>query len=232
MQKIKLISFYTTLLLLLSIVCFIAVVFNHYQTHYVLLKKVSLTGGTSAMHNSTKELVDDYINKPLLTISLEELAQQIELLPGIAKVHIQRIANKQSLLIELFEHKPLAQWKAGGMVDIYGQIYFGYHDRELPIFHAPSVRAVEITEFYDSVTKILAKDDIAQVELSDQGEWRLFLQNGIILRLGKDKPLTKLRTYVKNSDALISRFATLHAVDLRYDKGFSIVYDQQEAEPK
>ncbi len=211
-----------------SIVFLVGGAIHSYQAHYFLLKKVSINGGDLVMRTAAKELLGEYINQPLLSLKLEDLSQQLELLPGIANAEIERALNKHELKIVLHKHQPLAQWKAGGMVDVFGQIYFGPHETNLPIFSAPSIRAVEVTEFYDDAINVLSKDSIAQVELSKQGEWRLFLNDGIVLRLGKERPLGKLHVYKENATALKRRFAGLRSIDLRYDKGFSIVYDQQE----
>lgn len=203
---------------------------DRYAKQHITIKNIVVNSDDVYLKHTADKMLAKYRHRPMLSVSLEELVAELKRLPGISEAVVGRQLNTQQLSVQVFAHQPLAQWHEGGMVDIYGHIYPAVADRRLAIFSAPSSQVTKVTEFYDIATQLLGKDAIAQVDLSAQEEWKLFLKNGVILRLGASQPLGKLRRYQRHADKLHRRFGNLKVVDLRYDKGLAII-PQNNAQP-
>ena len=191
-----------------------------------------IVGGAEAARAEVGRMMREMEGRSLPLLDLPQLRSQILALPGVADAHLRR-RLPDVLEVTLVPRRPLAIWAGGGLVDVRGERYNGAADSRLPVFSGPAERAAGMADFYGEARVLLAQSDaaiapIAQLRVEENGEWRMFLQNGVILRLGRENRRERLQRYVRHADELHRRFARLRAVDLRYEKGFSVFADNEE----
>ena len=190
-----------------------------------------ISGGDYSARVATEKLVQQLAGVNLITLDLAHLRMRLLQLPGVAEVRLYR-RFPDALAISLSPRQPLAVWENGGLVDVRGRRYEGVATTFLPIFRGPEKRAASMADFYAAAAGILLplNTPIIQLEVDAVGEWRVFLQDSVVLHLGRDNRHERLRRYVRYASALRRRFVRLRAVDLRYETGFSVIGERKEEE--
>ena len=180
-------------------------------------------GGGEAARAEARRMLRRLEGENLLALDLRKLRAELSALPGVDEAELRR-RLPGVLAVKLIERKPLAVWGGGGLVDVRGRRYDGAAHGWLPIFRGPPGAAAGMADFYGESRKILAPLNIAIVQLQagEDGEWRVFLQDGVVLYLGREDRRRRLRRYARHALRLRREFAEVRSVDLRYEKGFSV----------
>ncbi|MBN8728184.1 MAG: cell division protein FtsQ/DivIB [Xanthomonadales bacterium] len=132
--------------------------------------------------------------------------------------------------IELVVHErhAFARWGEDRLVSRKGALFevAGATGLEsLPRLGGPDERVAEVLSFYSESRAELAGSGLVVdgVGLSPRGGWRLKLDSGVVLDLGREKPRARLRRFLD----VWPRLAGSHAgpplaIDLRYENGFAV----------
>jgi len=93
----------------------------------------------------------------------------------------------------------------------------------LPLFEGLEESAGDMTRQYAVFRELLQPlgQSIEYMRLSPRRAWRLRLENGTILELGREKVEVRLRRYVLAHSRGVGKLAQLSYVDLRYPNGFA-----------
>lgn len=189
-----------------------------------LLRHAHIVGGSAAARAEAERMFMQLRGHNLITLDLSEWRAKLETLPSVAEARLRR-RLPDTLEAELIDRRPLAVWGAGGLVDTAGLRYAGTPSQALPIFRGPAGRSVSMSDFYGAAAELLAplNEEIAQLQVDENGEWRVFLRDGLILYLGRDNRRDRLQRYARHAGELRRQFAGMQAVDLRYERGFAVV---------
>lgn len=203
--------------------------FLWYLAEGAVLRGWHVSGGATSVRADVGRIMRELEGRSLLTMQLPQLRARLLNLPGVADAQLRR-RLPDLLEITILARRPLASWAGGGLVDVRGAHYEGVADSWLPVFSGPKGRAASMADFYNEARELLKTADaaIAQLQVDEDGEWRLFLRDGVMLRLGRDDRHARLRRYAQYAGELRRRFVRLRAVDLRYEKGFSVSVDGEE----
>lgn len=192
----------------------------HLSSHFAL-RGWKVIDGNATARVAVEQMMRELEGRNLATLRLHRLREQMLRLPGVADAEL-RLRPPDALEVRLIARRPLASWRDGGLVDIFGVRYEGVSDKWLPTFSGPAERAAGMANFYLEARTMLSGAAIAHLHLGENGEWRVFLRDGVMLNLGRDHIRERVRRYARHADDLRRRFARMRAVDLRYEKGFSI----------
>ncbi len=73
---------------------------------------------------------------------------------------------------------------------------------------------------------------ISSLTLDRRGAWRLDLDSGLALKLGRDNRLDRIAPYIAALPQILGeRFSDAASIDLRYSNGFAVRW-RQKAEPQ
>ena len=171
----------------------------------------------------------DIVNAPvggsLPSVDLALLRARLARIPGVADARLRR-RLPDTLQAVLILRRPMAKWAGGGLVDVAGHRYEGATDEWLPIFDGDANRVAQMAEFYGFAAELLP--NIGQVQLEDNGEWKLFLRDGAILYLGREAPRKRVRRYVRHRAEIVKMYGKVRAVDLRYGRGFALALAEEK----
>ena len=169
-----------------------------------------------------REMLSELAGTNILELDVPGLRRRLESLPGVGEASVRR--RPRELLAELRPRKPLARWADGGLVSARGRRYPGSASSWLPLFSGAESETAAMAEFYGSARMILARRGlaVAQLELSASGDWRVVLQNGVALYLGRESPRSRLRRFAEYYPALESRYARMDSADLRYARAIAV----------
>lgn len=184
-----------------------------------------------ALLNITREQIEQLIKNDIkgnfISVNLTEVRQAFVKLPWVRDVRVKR-EWPHGLSVTLEEHQVLAYWGSHALVNTYGEVFRVTVDRDLPVFTGPKeASAPEVAQRYHRFNKILAplQQSIVEISLTPRYAWRIQLNTGTMLELGRDETEERLVRYVSVYNHSIARFnqeGPLAYVDLRYPNGFAI----------
>ncbi len=158
------------------------------------------------------------------TVDLEATRRAFEQLPWVRKASVRR-QFPWRLEVELEEHVALARWNDTGLVNTHGEVFEAGTNQVLPGFIGQAEHAAEVTQMYGVFAAQLAplKLEIAQISLSPRRAWQLRLDNGMVLKLGREQSQQRLARFVAVYPYSLAPLAsTVSYVDLRYRNGFAV----------
>jgi len=166
----------------------------------------------------------------LVTVDLDLLRRSLEQLPWVRGVKIRR-EFPDRLIVQLEEHQALARWNNNGLVNRQGEVFFADSVMEMPSFIGPEGTSAEVTQRYaDFSLQLDALDLLAtQLVLSPRHAWRIRLNNGMVLELGREDVQQRLARFVAAYPYSLQIEAAARTgggaeeyVDLRYRNGFAV----------
>lgn len=152
--------------------------------------------------------------------SVREAARRI---PWVRDAAVRR-RFPDAIEVSFDTYEPLARWSDGGLLSTRGEVFSAEHAGFLPLFSGPATAAPRMVQAYAEITRALAPLASAVVELrvSPRGAWRVTLDSGLALELGREDILPRLERFVAAYPQLPAPGAEPRAVDLRYPNGFAM----------
>jgi cell division protein FtsQ len=170
------------------------------------------------------------------TLDLNQARRGFEKLPWVRSVSLRREwPDRLELLLE--EHVVLARWESGGLVNTHGEVFPGGTDRSLPLFSGPAGGAPDIARQYLVFSRVLAPINLrpVQVQMSQRRAWQVWLDNGLLLVLGRERSEARLKKFVAAYNRSMAQLQWQpDYADLRYDNGFALRVPEavrQQSEP-
>jgi cell division protein FtsQ len=189
------------------------------------LRQVSVDGNLPHVtRTQLEEVIRQELKGNFFTVDLNRTRQAFEKLPWVRTVDVRRHWPDQ-LEISLIEHVPLARWSDVLLVNSYGELFNAAYDHPLPQFTGPAGTEKEMTQNYFMLRAYLQKIKQAPqyVSLSARHAWRVKLESGLVLELGREQIENRLANFVAAYDTAIGKInKKFEYVDLRYSNGFAI----------
>lgn len=157
------------------------------------------------------------------TIDLARTQRDFERLPWVRKAEVRSHFPWQ-LDVRLEEQVALARWNGSKMVNTHGEVFDATSKQTLPDFTGPAGSAVEVMQRYLRFSSMLAAlgQRVTQISLSPRGAWQLQLQDGLQVRLGRDRMEHRLARFVAAYPYTLANMQqAARYVDLRYRNGFA-----------
>lgn len=188
------------------------------------VREVKVVGSVSQV---TRAQIDAVVHRELrgnfFTIHLDDSRLAFEKLPWVRRAQLRRHWPDR-LEVVLEEHEALARWGDDGLVNTHGEIFAAASDAKLPVFSGPREVSAEIATNYHRFRALIESlgFQLAAVEVSDRRAWRLRLEDGMALELGREKMTERLAKFVSVYAASVGRMREQpQIVDLRYPNGFA-----------
>lgn len=199
--------------------------------HYALqlpvfkLRTVQLTDTPQQVDlNQVNQVIRQTVKGSFFTVDLEQTRRSFEQLPWVRKVSVRR-HFPWGLEVTLEEHVPLARWNSVALVNTYGEVFAGQSKLQLPDFNGEPDSSQQVATMYLELSRQLGtlQRSIAQIDLSPRYAWRLRLDNGIQLELGREQMQQRLQRFVAVYPYSLATMARkVNYVDLRYRNGFAV----------
>ena len=176
---------------------------------------------------------------------LGEVRAVFESVPWVRRASVQRVWP-DGLIVELEEHRALALWGDGRLVNTFGELFSANlgeaeENGPLPQFSGPPGTEMHVARRFDELGRVLAPLGVRPqaLALSDRHAWTLKLDDGTTLLLGRDQGIPidrRLARWVETyPQVMVQLNRRAELIDLRYPNGFAIrslalLADEQEAE--
>jgi cell division protein FtsQ len=176
------------------------------------------------------------------TVDLESVRESLEKLPWVREARVER-RWPDTLVVTLTEHVPLARWNDNALVSETGEVFIAALGKPLPRLLGPEDSSYEVVDAYRRHQAALAPlgMSISELRLTPRRSWRIRLDNGMQLALGRLQADERLARFVALYPRLFAAQAAATAptgtvvpgavanvpitpvsVDLRYSDGFAV----------
>lgn len=179
--------------------------------------------------DSVQKSIAPYAQHTFFDANVTTLRQQLEQVPWIASVEVQKIWPDR-LVIRLTEQLPVARWGDNALLSSQGRSFtpddVGRYS-QLPRLWGPPQAQQKVMQHYQIFSQLLRPlhINIASLEMHDQGSWHLITDRGVELVLGRERVLDKLRRFLTvYASTLKNQTDNIARVDLRYPNGFAVAW--------
>ena len=192
---------------------------------------IDLVGNvTHVTREQVETIVAGELRGTFFTIDLRGARAAFEKLPWVRRVDVRRRwPNRLEFAVE--EHRELARWGNTALVNRHGEVFEGASNKRLPVFEGPIGSHFEITRNYLRFNQSLALigRHVKGVQLSERRAWRLRLDDGTVIELGRDEVVERLSGFVAAYERSVGELdGKTNYVDLRYANGFAVRVNEEK----
>lgn len=158
-----------------------------------------------------------------------------EAVPWVRRATVRRIWPDR-LVVHIEEHRATALWQAeerdDRLVNQQGEVFAAnvgdVEDEALPTFSGPEGSSAAVLGLYRRLLPLLRPLDmeIEQLQMSTRGSWRVLLDSGATLELGRgseDEVYARTQRFVRTLSQVTERYrAPLEHADLRHADGYAV----------
>lgn len=168
------------------------------------------------------------------TANLDSVRIAFETVPWVRKASVRREWPNQ-LIVTIEEHEPLGMWgDEGRLLSTKGDVFTANlaeaeEDGELPQFAGPEGSEKEVVARFKELRDWFAPIRVApeSLQLSSRYAWKVRLDNGIVVELGREQSHATLKERVERLvgvyPQLVARLNDrIEIVDMRYPNGLAL----------
>jgi len=169
------------------------------------------------------------------TMDLGRTRAAFEQVPWVRHAVVRRVWPNR-LVVALEEHQPVALWEgdenSDKMVNSHGEVFEAnvgdVEDDSLPQFAGPEGTSAQVLAMYRRLQPRFAGIDaeMTTVKLSGRGSWRVELDNGASIELGRgtqDEVAERTARFIRTLPQVLDKFhAPLENADLRHAEGYAV----------
>ena len=194
------------------------------------IAKVSVRGElTYVDRQAVQARMAPFVEASFFKVDLDALRHDLEQMPWIAHVEARRIWPDE-VMVRLDEQLPIARWGDESLLNNNGQA-FAPDDltqyEHLPQLHGPKRAQQRVMQQYQMLSQMLRPlgFSIARLELRERGSWFVTTKQGVVLLLGRDQIIEKMRRFTAiYQQALVQESDRIARIDLRYANGLAVAW--------
>lgn len=174
-----------------------------------------------------QEVVTHFMKYGFFWLDVNAVQKNISSLPWVSEAWVQRVWPDQ-IKVNIKEKVPQAIWNETGILSTEAVIFYpdlSQLPEKYPRFNGPESKASDMQKQYFVFLEALTPLglSLSELDVTMDGTWKIRLDNGIDIILGKSAINERLyrfvETYPKNLQSLEEKIAYL---DLRYTNGLAI----------
>lgn len=192
------------------------------------ITSVEVSGDLNVLDQAQLEpVIEPFTNTNLYLLDAKGLEAAIESNTWVNSASMTKVWPDK-LTIKIFEQKPVAYWGDDKMLADNGEIIDGVLEEKnelLPILFSPREKGRNMATSYLKIKHWMKGFPYKIVEFKEdtRGSWKLKLENGLTLKIGRNQQEKRLRRFmVGYEQSLVSVIDKVNAVDLRYTNGFAV----------
>lgn len=180
--------------------------------------------------NTTSRLAGNFFS-----VDLAKARAAFESVPWVRRAVVRRIWPDR-LVVQLEEHHAAALWqdddRGDRLVNSHGEVFVAnvgdVEDEALPTFGGPEGSSAPMLAMYERLQPVLRKlgIEIEVLSLSTRGSWRVLLDNGAAVELGRgsEKEVAeRTERFVRTLPEITKRYRQpLEYADLRHTDGYAV----------
>ena len=187
------------------------------------VRRVIFVGETGRVAGADLEAFAQSVKESSGGPSIASVREAARRIPWVRDAAVRR-RFPDAIEVALDTYDPLARWSEGGLLSTRGEIFSADQAGFLPLFSGPATAAPRMVQAYAEISRALAPLAGAVVELhvSPRGAWRVALDSGLTLELGREDIVPRLERFAAAYPQLPAPGAEPRVADLRYPNGFAM----------
>jgi cell division protein FtsQ len=172
------------------------------------------------------------------TLDLAAAKAAFEAVPWVRQAVVRRVFPNR-IVVRLEEHRPVALWGSEGgdqLVNSFGEVFEAnpgdVEDDDLPLLRGPEGSAARMLALHGRLAQAFAPLDarVEKLDLSARGSWRLTLDSGAVVELGRSAAgdeagdvVERARRFVATVPEVARRYRSRFVfADLRHRDGYAL----------
>jgi cell division protein FtsQ len=137
--------------------------------------------------------------------------------------------------IRVTEQVPVAYWGRKGFINRRGEVFHATARRplgKLPRFSGPVGSEGVLSQRFNDMNRMLARIrlKVVRVDVDQRRAWRIQLDNGLRLRLGRRHVLDRLKRFIAVYPVIVARqTGEVEQIDLRYTNGLAVRWRKEKS---
>ncbi|OEG73915.1 cell division protein FtsQ [Shewanella colwelliana] len=178
--------------------------------------------------------LQDLMQRSFFSADVNQVQQALEALPWVYQASVRR-EWPAKLKVYLVEQRAVAHWNASEWLNEQGQVFQAPMKEgigSLPSLAGPEEQALSVLTNYRQVSELLNINgfNLTRLELSPRHAWLAVLENGIELKLGREDKMARVQRFINVYPTLVNQSKPVARVDLRYDTGLAVGWDDAQNE--
>jgi len=177
--------------------------------------------------------LNGHLSDSFFRANLQEIREEVESHSWVSDAKVSRVWPNR-LMVEASQQIFIARWHDGGFINHEGELVLVSPSKvkdveQLPILAGPAGSAWAMSQLFRQMTWMVGRDDLSidQLSMAGRGAVELRLDNGIILVLGRDEVLPRLRRLMKVYHShFLTKASTIKRIDGRYAHGVSVAWKE------
>ena len=202
------------------------------------ISAITVTGDLS--HNNAVTLRANVLPRlggSFFTLDLARARKAFEAVPWVRQAVVKREFPNR-LKVTLQEHQAVAYWGSDTdlrLINNFGEVFeanVGEVEQDtLPHLNGPDGQGAEVLAMYHVLAPLFEQIELPvdELELSDGGSWRVLLETGAAIELGRggaSEVSARVRRFLATLTQVTSRYArhasAVESADLRHENGYAI----------
>ncbi|MEQ6291147.1 cell division protein FtsQ/DivIB [Vogesella sp. GCM10023246] len=189
------------------------------------VKRIHISGEVNKVTPvQLKYIAQNELTGTFFTLDIDKTRGAFEKLPWVRQVQVRRTWPDR-LDIAVSEHVALARWGDSGLISTEGRWFDAASDQPLPVLFGPAATEKEMVKMLQAARQQLMPVRLqpARLWLSEREAWRMELDNGITLELGRGAVMERLARFALHWPRSLATLPYhITYVDLRYPNGFAV----------
>lgn len=177
-----------------------------------------------------KEILLPEVAQGFFNINVDQLQNQLAMLPGIKAAGIRR-SWPSTIHVRLVEYDVKAHWGNDALVTDHGIIFTPkvmINLENLPYFYSNNVHAELMLETYQKLNQIAQDNHLSIGELKFiANQWSVTLSNKLTIILGSTNPSKQLQKILAVLPEIQQDQKKIMRIDMRYTNGFAVKVDKK-----
>ena len=243
-QKLVQVNWYfcTGLVFLFSVLS--AVVWGGVQLHNLLndadalpIEAIAVKG--ERLYTSDAEIktaLQSLMQDSFFSADVVDVQKALEALPWVYHASVRR-EWPAKFKVTLQEQQAVAHWNGVSWLNVNGEVFDALARAEhnsLPMLSGPEGMEIEVLTSYRQLNDLLEINGfkLASLRLSPRHAWHAKLANGIQIELGREDKMSRIQRFINVYPTLKQSNKPVATVDLRYDTGFAVGWDDSKIESR
>ena len=210
-------------------------VLNDAQT--LPIEAVAIKGDrTYTSDKAIQTALQSLMQRSFFSADIAEVQHALEDLPWVYRASVRR-EWPAKLKVYLQEQHPVAHWNGDAWLNEHGEVFVAPPQdslQALPQLSGPEDMALEVLTSYQQVSALLKINgfDLSHLSLSPRHAWHAQLENGIFLDLGREDKMARIQRFINVYPVLAKQTKKVARIDLRYDTGLAVGWDEAQQESR
>lgn len=199
------------------------------------VKNVTVVTQVKHVTHDQVDMVARAMKGNFFTVKLDDVRDALKMLPWVKSAEVAR-SWPDGLEISIVEYQPVAYWRglSGSdekvqLITAEGDLFDASSDAPMPELVGPPGKEAEVLKHYVKYAELFAPLGARPVRLerSERDAWRMVLDNGLVIVLGREQehstPEERVRRFVATWPRLKNELGMeVASADLRYAGGFAL----------